>query len=72
MSKTDSPAASTQTAKAQSFKARYKLQGVITAVASMWLSFAWIHQGLAAADLGVVSGGMAFMFVAVAIAYYFG
>ena len=70
MSKTDSTAASTQ--KAQSFKARYKLQGIITAVVSMWLSYAWIHHGLAAADLGVVSGGMAAMLIAVAIAYYFG
>ncbi|MDA1094455.1 MAG: hypothetical protein O3A25_14455 [Acidobacteria bacterium] len=66
MRKTDSPA------KKQSFQARYKLQGIIAAVVSMWVSYAWIHQGLAAADPGVLNGGMAFMFVAVAIAYYFG
>ncbi len=72
MSKTNSPAASPQPAKAQSFKVRHKLRGTIAAVVLMWIGYAWIHQALAAADPGVVSGGMTFMFIAVAVGYYFG
>jgi hypothetical protein len=56
----------------QSFKSRYKLPGVITAVAVMWLDFALIYRGLVADDLGIVSAGMIIMLGATAVAYYFG
>ncbi|MDA1186030.1 MAG: hypothetical protein O2930_15485 [Acidobacteria bacterium] len=66
MSKTDS------SANAPSFKARYKLQGILTAVASLWISYAMIHNGLTSADPSVLSGGLAAAVVAAAVAYYFG
>ena len=57
---------------AQSFKSKYKLQGTIASVVIMWLDFALVHQGLVANDPTLVGGGMIVMFVAVAVAYYFG
>jgi hypothetical protein len=67
MSRTNS-----QAAKAQSFKSKYKLQGLIASVVVMWLDYVLIYQGLIAGDLGLVGGGMIVMFAAVAVAYYFG
>ena len=55
-----------------SFKTKYKLPGVITAVVVMWLDFALIYRGLVADDLGIVTAGMIIMLGASAIAYYFG
>jgi hypothetical protein len=54
------------------FRSRYKLHGMIAAVAIMWLDFAYIYHGLIASDPGIVSAGMAVMVAAAAIAYYFG
>lgn len=72
MSRTDSHMASAPAAKAQSFKSKYKLQGIITSVVIMWLDYILIYQGLVAGDPGLVGGGMIVMFAAVAVAYYFG
>ena len=72
MSNTGSQTASPQAAKAQSFKSRYKLHGIITSVVVMWLDYALIHHGLVANDLGIVSAGMVVMLAAAAAAYYFG
>jgi hypothetical protein len=72
MSNTGSQTASPQAAKTQSFKSRYKLHGIITAVVVMWLDYALIHHGLVANDPGIVSAGMVIMLAAAAAAYYFG
>jgi len=72
MNDTGSQTAAPQAAKAQSFKSRYKLHGVITAVVVMWLDFVLIYRGLVADDLGIVSAGMIIMLGATAVAYYFG
>jgi hypothetical protein len=72
MNNTGSQTASPQAAKAQSFKSRYKLHGIITTVVVMWLDYALIHHGLVANDLGIVSAGMIIMLAAAAGAYYFG
>jgi hypothetical protein len=58
--------------KPQSFKSRYKLQGMIAAVILMWLDFAYLYHGLVTGDAGTVSAGMVVMFAAAATAYYFG
>ena len=70
MSQTDSTA-SPQAGRAQSFKSKYKLQGMIASVVVMWLDYALIHHGLVTGDIAVVGGGMLVMLAAVAIAYYF-
>jgi hypothetical protein len=72
LNNTGSQTASPQAAKAQSFKSRYKLHGIITTVVVMWLDYALIHHGLVANDLGIVSAGMIIMLAAAAGAYYFG
>jgi hypothetical protein len=72
MTDTGSQNAAPQAAKAPSFKTRYKLHGVITAVVVMWLDFALIYHGLVGNDLGIVSAGMIIMLGATAVAYYFG
>jgi hypothetical protein len=72
MNNTGSQTASPQAVKAQSFKSRYKLHGIITSVVVMWLDYALIHHGLVANDLGIVSAGMMIMLAAAAIAFYFG
>jgi hypothetical protein len=72
MNTTGPQTASPQAAKAQSFKSRYKLHGIITSVVVMWLDYALIHRGLVADDLGIVSAGMIIMLAAAAVAYYFG
>lgn len=64
--------ASTQTAKAPSFKRQYKLQGMIAGVAIMWLDFAVIYRGLVNGDAGLITAGMAVMLGGAAVAYYFG
>ena len=71
MSNTGSQTAAPQAAK-QSFKSRYKLHGIITAVVVMWLDYALIYHGLVANDPGVLSAGMIIMLAAAAVAYYFG
>lgn len=58
--------------RAQSFKSRYKLHGIIASVVVMWLDYALIYHGLVANDLGIVSAGMVIMLAASAVAYYFG
>ena len=68
----ESATAPGQGAKQQSFKSKYKLHGIITSVAVMWLDFALIHHGLVASDMAIVGAGMIVMFAAVALAYYFG
>lgn len=60
-----------QVSKAAAFKKKYKLEGMIASVIVMWLDYFFIHQGLIANDLGIVTSGMAIMFVGGAIAYYF-
>lgn len=72
MTNPGSKAASPQPAKAQSFKSRYRLHGIITSVVVMWLDYVLIHQGLVANDSGMVSAGMVIMLAAAAVAYYFG
>ena len=72
MNRTSSQTASPQAAKAQSFKSRYKLHGMITSVVVMWLDYALIHHGLITNDPGIVSAGMIIMLGAAAVAYYFG
>jgi hypothetical protein len=58
--------------KAQSFKQKYKLQGMIAAVALMWADYALIHYGLTSSAPELVSAGMGLMFGAAILAYYFG
>jgi hypothetical protein len=72
MNSTGSQAASPHDAKAQPFKSRYKLHGMVTSVVVMWLDYALIYHGLIANDLGIVSAGMIVMLAAAAVAYYFG
>jgi hypothetical protein len=72
MNNTGSQTASPQPTKAQTFKSRYKLHGVITTVVVMWLDYALIYHGLVANDLGIVTAGMLIMLGATAVAYYFG
>ena len=72
MNHTGSQPASPHAAKAPSFKSRYKLHGIITAVVVMWLDYALIHHGLVANDLAIVNAGMIIMLAAAAVAYYFG
>jgi hypothetical protein len=72
MSQADAQAPPPGAGKPQSFKSRYKLQGMIAAVILMWLDFAYIHHGLVTGDPGTVSAGMVAMFAAAATAYYFG
>jgi hypothetical protein len=55
-----------------SFKSRYKLQGMFTAVVMMWLDFAYIYHGLITNDTGALGAGMIVLFAAAATAYYFG
>jgi hypothetical protein len=72
MSQSDAQTPQPQPVRPQSFKSRYKLQGMIAAVVAMWLDFAYIYHGLVTNDLGAVSTGMVLMFGAAATAYYFG
>jgi hypothetical protein len=72
MSNTRPPTASPPAVKAQSFKSRYKLHGIITSVVVMWLDYALIHHGLLVDDPGIVGAGMIVMLAAAAVAYYFG
>jgi len=72
MSQGESKTTSPQAAKTQSFKSQYKLHGIITSVALIWLDFALIYHGLAADDLAAVGGGMVIMIVAVGVGYFFG
>ena len=72
MSHSGPPPASSHAGKAQSFKSRYKLAGMIGAVAVMWLDFALIYRGLVADDAAVLAAGMVIMLGGAAAAYYFG
>lgn len=72
MGQTDPRAPSPEAVRAPSFKSRYRLQGIIAAVALMWLDFAYIYHGLITNDPGTISAGMVVMFAAAATAYYFG
>ncbi len=72
MSQAAAHAASPEPAEPPSFKSRYKLQGMISAVVMMWLDFAYIYHGLVTDDPAAVSAGMALMLAAAATAYYFG
>jgi hypothetical protein len=72
MSQIDPQAAPPEPVKPQPFRARYKLHGMIAAVAAMWLDFAYIYHGLVTDDLAAVSAGMVCMLAAAATAYYFG
>ncbi|WP_227765406.1 hypothetical protein [Zhaonella formicivorans] len=57
---------------AESFKKKYKLQGLVTSVILMWLDFIVIYLGLINGNSALMAGGMAVMLGATAIAYYFG
>jgi hypothetical protein len=72
VSQADAQAPSPEPVKPQSFKSRYKLQGMMAAVVLMWLDFAYIYHGLVTSDPGTLSAGMVVMFGAAATAYYFG
>ena len=72
MSQADAQAPSPGPVTPQSFKRRYKLQGMIGAVALMWVDFAYVYHGLVTNDLGAVSAGMVVMLAGAGAAYYFG
>lgn len=57
---------------AESFKKKYKLQGLVTSVILMWLDFIVIYLGLINGNSALMAGGMVVMLGATAIAYYFG
>jgi hypothetical protein len=59
-------------AKNPSFKAKYKLHGIITSVVIMWLDYALIHNGLTHNDPMAIGAGMAIMVLAVGIGFFFG
>lgn len=61
-----------QAAKTESFKKKYKLEGMVASVIVMWVDYFFVHQGLVANDMGIVTGGMVVMLAAAAAAYYFG
>ncbi len=63
--------ATQQAPKAVAFKKKYKLEGMIASVVVMWLDYFFIHQGLVANDIGIITSGMVIMFAGGAIAYYF-
>lgn len=56
---------------ADSFKKKYKLQGMVTSVILMWLDFVLIYQGLINGSSAVMATGMVVMLGATAVAYYF-
>ena len=72
MSQADAQAPPAKPVKPPSFKSRYKLPGMIGAMAVIWLDFAYIYHGLVTNDPGAVSAGMVVMVGGAAIAYYFG
>jgi len=71
MSRTNSGQAS-QEVKAQPFKQKFKLHGMIATVVVMWLAYVLIHHGLIADVPQAVNWGMVVMIAAAAAAYYFG
>lgn len=72
MNRADAPTRSSGPVRPPSFKTRYKLQGMIAAVALMWLDFAYLHHGLMTGDAGALGAGLAIMAGAASTAYYFG
>lgn len=72
MSQANPQTSAPQVSKAAAFKKEYKLAGMVISVVVMWLDYFLVHQGLIANDMGIITGGMIVMFVAAAIAYYFG
>jgi hypothetical protein len=71
MNRTNPPTAS-PAVKAQSFKQKFKLPGMIVAVAMMWLDYVLIYHGLTADVSSALNGGMVIMLAAAVVAYYFG
>lgn len=71
MSQTQAQTGMPQVKKPESFKKKYKLQGMVTSVAVMWLDFIIIYLGLNSGNSAMMSIGMVIMFFAAAIAYYF-
>lgn len=72
MSQADSQTPPAKPVKPPSLKSRYKLPGMIGAMAVMWLDFAYIYHGLVTDDVGAVSAGMVVMLAGAAMAYHFG
>ena len=59
-------------AQAPSFRKTYKAQGIIAAVALMWLDYGLTYHGLSTNDPVVMGAGMIIMIAAVAIGFLFG
>jgi len=56
----------------QAFRKKYKTQGVIAAIALMWLDFGLIYHGLSTSDPVATAAGMIVMIAAVAVGFFFG
>ena len=55
-----------------SFRKRYRTQGILAAVALMWLDYGLTYHGLSTNDPLVMGVGMVLMVAAVSVGYVFG
>jgi len=72
MSQSQPQTSTPQAPQIQSFKKKYKLQGMIASVIVMWLDYALIYFGLINGEAALMSVGMVIMLVGAGLAYYFG
>ncbi len=72
MSQSQPQTGTPQAPKTQSFKKKYKLQGMLASVFVMWLDYVLIYFGLIGGEAALLSSGMVIMLVGAGMAYYFG